>query len=162
MLDNLSQISGDDLILAIIEDLKYEKISVQKAFEKIREVLQINLELLSATKNIHNYVLIARLISVKIFPFHFLNPKIVNMINKKTEINFTKNKDFGERITKSGERILVTEEEKITPAITKGCYVLLFEINDATSDINTKITINKLNKYIESTGDVIKYEDILE
>lgn len=162
MFDTISQIIGDDLVLIILKDLKSRKISTQEAFEKICEILQINLELFSATKNVHNAVLIAKLIAAKIFPSHFLNPELINLINRERKINFTKDKYFGDLISQCGERIKITEEEEFTPALTKGCSILLFEIRDATSDKTIDFVINKLDKYIESTGNVLKSEDILE
>lgn len=152
---------SDDLVVITLEELKYEIILVREAFEKIREILEINLELFSAKKNVHNAALIAKLMAAKLFPSFSLNPGFIEMYNKK-EIEFRDDDNFGKRITKSGEYINCTVNDKFPSSITIACSILISEIRYATSDRELKIVIDKLDEYIDSTGDILKPEDIWE
>lgn len=154
----VNEVLGDDLILIILEEFKIEKISVREAFERIREILKINLELYSAKKNVHNAVLIAKLIAAKLFPSFSLNPVFLKMLDRQ-EIRLTEDNKFGERITESGERVSCTVDDEFPSAITIGCCLLIVEIRHATSDSELKIIINKLDEYIDSTGDILRSEE---
>ncbi len=50
----LNKVTGNTLILEILEQLKNQQISTSNAFEKIRQILKINLEYFGAKKNCHN------------------------------------------------------------------------------------------------------------
>lgn len=50
MINNINDILGDDLVMITLEELKLKTISVKKAFEKIREIIKINLELFEVKK----------------------------------------------------------------------------------------------------------------
>lgn len=76
------------------------------------------------------------------------------------EIKFTNDDEFGERITKSKEYIKCTVNDEFPSSISIACSTLISTIRYLTSDSELKIVIDQLDKYIDSTGDRLKIEEI--
>ncbi len=87
---------------------------------------------------------------------------MINQLNRGKIIIFTDDGDFGLHTTKSGERISFTDKDSLTPAITRGCALLLDNLEEQLSDLEMIKVVKNLLKYIELTGDMPLAEDIRE
>lgn len=162
MFDISNEIIEVPKILQTIEKLKNEQILIEDAFKDIYQVLKVNLEYFSAKKNIRNALTISEIIISKLCPNDRLSHILINDYNQKKYIPLTDDNDFGLHTTKSGKRISFNENSPLTPAITMGCDWILYCLKKEPLDLETIKTIEKLLKYIESTGDMPLPEDIQE
>lgn len=162
ILINLDRITGETQILDAIEKLSFKTISDREAFEKISEVFKINLEYFSIKKNIHNAGVMESLIAAKLFPSNWLSKALIKKINRGEPIEFREDNIFGERITELEQCISFTENDDFPPAITRGCAVLVLKMRIELLDNEIIKALDKLDTYIESTGDLPRPEDFRE
>ena len=157
----LEKISDEDKISQAIEELSNYEIETAEAFCKICQIIKSNLEYLSVTPNIHNAYQVATLLTTKLFPNHWFSKAILKKAALGEGFDFTNDNDFGEIIVENNQ-VNFNKNDAFTPAITRSCSVLLLRSRNEATSYKLIDAIEKLDRYIELTGDLPTPENFRE
>lgn len=159
--NTFEKISGEDEIIKALEELSANEIETAEAFYQICQIIKNNLGYLSVTPNIHNAHQVVSLLTTKLFPNHWLSKAILNKNALKEGLDFTNDEDFGKRIM-GNNQISFNKNGVVTPAITRSCSVLLLIARKEIGSSKLIDSIDKLDRYIELTGDLPTPENFRE